>query len=49
MYARVCVVHGGQRKALDSLELEVLMVVGYHVRPKNSAWSSERVAAALNH
>lgn len=53
-YVRVCLhhvdVHGGDKKALDSLELGVMVAVSYHVSAGSRARSPGSAAAsALNH
>ena len=40
---------GGQESELDPLELEVQMVMGFHVGAGTESGSSARAASALNH
>ena len=40
---------GGQKRASDALELELRIVVKYHVGAGNWTWSSLRAAGAPNH
>lgn len=41
--------HRSQKKVLDALELELGMVVRYHVAIGTEPWGSGRVASTLNH
>ena len=41
--------HGGQKRALDPLRLELQMVVSCHVDAGNKLRPSGRAASALNH
>ena len=47
--SHVCSAHGGHKRALGPLELELQMVVSHHVSAKNGTESPARAVSALNH
>lgn len=45
-----CSVCGGQKRVLDLLELELLVIMSHtYIGARNRTWSSKRATSALNH